>query len=264
MLASGKSPNTVRHAHLRLSKSLNDAVKRQLIHLNPCQVISPPKADRRELHPPDAEAINQLLSAARHSEYYEAIHLAFHTGMRRGEVLATRWRDTDLEMATISISRSVYQMKGGNSDYQPTKTGKGQRLVSLTPSSVLVLQNLRVQQQADALIFGYSVSPDTLVFRHRDGRPILTDSLSHAFNRLCVKAGLGSYRFHDTRHAHATQMLRQGIHPKIVQERLGHAKVGTTLDIYSHVTPGLQEAAALRFEEGLNSAMHEEAIVQGK
>ena len=68
------------------------------------------------------------------------------------------------------------------------------------------------------------------------------------------RAGLEGYRLHDTRHAHASLMLRQGVHPKIVQERLGHAKVGTTLDIYSHVTHGLQEAAALRFEEGITAA----------
>ena len=80
---------------------------------------------------------------------------------------------------------------------------------------------------------------------------MLPRAISAAFKRLVLRAGLAGYRFHDTRHAHATLMLRQGVHPKIVQERLGHAKVGTTLDIHSHVTPGLQQAAALRFEEGL-------------
>ena len=73
---------------------------------------------------------------------------------------------------------------------------------------------------------------------------------------------MDGYRLHDARHAHATLMLKQGVHPKIVQERLGHAKVGTTLDIYSHVTPGLQEAAALRFDEGLNATRQLEPITQ--
>ncbi len=92
------------------------------------------------------------------------------------------------------------------------------------------------------------------MFRYRDGSPILPVGFSHAFKRIARRIGLEGYRLHDTRHAHATMMLRQGVHPKIVQERLGHAKVGTTLDIYSHVTPGLQEAAALRFDEGLARA----------
>ena len=91
---------------------------------------------------------------------------------------------------------------------------------------------------------------------------MLPRAVSAAFKRLVLRAGLEGYRFHDTRHAHATLMLRQGVHPKIVQERLGHAKVGTTLDIYSHVTPGLQQAAALRFEEGLAAYADSEPSVE--
>ncbi|NVM23772.1 MAG: tyrosine-type recombinase/integrase [Desulfobacterales bacterium] len=71
--------------------------------------------------------------------------------------------------------------------------------------------------------------------------------------RIARKAGLQGVRFHDVRHTHATLMLQQGIHPKIVQERLGHATIAVTLDTYSHVLPGMQEAAALRFEEGLHT-----------
>ena len=96
------------------------------------------------------------------------------------------------------------------------------------------------------------------MFRYRDGSPILPVGFTHAFKRIARRAGLEGYHLHSARHAHATLMLRQGVHPKIVQERLGHAKVGTTLDIYSHVTPGLQEAAALRFDEGLAGAKESE------
>ena len=257
MLKEGKSASVVEHAHLRLSKALNDAVKRLLIHHNPCQNVSAPKADKRELHPPDAQAIHRLLETARDTDYYELLHTAFYTGLRRNEALALRWRDVDLNEATISVGRSLYRAKGGQSFYQAPKTAKGRRLVSLTPSSVLVLRALRERQETDGLLQGFVVSDDSLVFRYRNGNPMLPRAVSGAFKKLVHRAGLEDYRFHDTRHAHATLMLRQGVHPKIVQERLGHAKVGTTLDIYSHVTPGLQQAAALRFDEGLAASTPE-------
>jgi integrase len=161
-------------------------------------------------------------------------------------------------MGAVSVSRSLYRAKGGQSIYQAPKTAKGRRLVSLTPSSVLVLRSLRERQEADGLLQGYAVNEDSTVFRYRDGSPILPRAFSGAFKKIMRKAGLDGYRLHDARHAHATLMLRQGVHPKIVQERLGHSRVGITLDIYSHVTPGLQEAAALRFEEGMTAFREKE------
>ena len=163
-------------------------------------------------------------------------------------------------MATISVARSLYRAKGGQSIYKDTKTAKGRRLVSLTPASALVLRSLKERQEADGLLLGYEVNEDSLVFRYRDGSPILPTGLTHAFAKIMRRAGMEGYRLHDVRHAHATLMLKQGVHPKIVQERLGHPRITTTLDTYSHVTPGLQEAAALRFEEGLSVVSQPEQV----
>jgi len=96
-----------------------------------------------------------------------------------------------------------------------------------------------------------SVSDDAFVFSQPDGSPLLPDSVSHAFTRIAGKAGINGVRFHDLRHTHATPMLQQGVHPKIVSERLGHGSIAITLDTYSHVIPGLEKAAGERFDEGL-------------
>jgi len=98
---------------------------------------------------------------------------------------------------------------------------------------------------------GIPFTADRFVFCNGESRPLLPDRISHASLRLSKKAGLNGLRFHDLRHTHATLMLAQGIHPKIVSERLGHGSIAITLDLYSHVTPSIQEAAALRFDEGL-------------
>ena len=90
-----------------------------------------------------------------------------------------------------------------------------------------------------------------LVFAHYDGSPLDPSTVSHAFAKIARRAGLAHVRFHDLRHTHASLMLFQGVNPKVVSERLGHSTVALTLDVYSHVTPGIQEAAALRFEEAL-------------
>src|SRR3990170_5414573 len=102
-------------------------------------------------------------------------------------------------------------------------------------------------------LLGVALKDDDLMFAWPDGRPMLPDSVSHAREKLVNRLGLKGVRLHDTRHTHASLMLAQGIHPKIVSERLGHSSIVITLDTYSHVTPGLQEAAARRFEEGLVS-----------
>ena len=113
------------------------------------------------------------------------------------------------------------------------------------------------------MLQGYQVTEDSPVFRYRDGSPILPRAFSGAFRKIMRRAGLEGYRLHDARHAHATLMLRQGDHPKVVSERLGHARIGITLDTYSHVTPGLQEAAALRFEEALTEGWQQETVPGG-
>ena len=90
---------------------------------------------------------------------------------------------------------------------------------------------------------------DDLIFSGLGGKPLLPDTISHVWAKLVKRVGLEHIRFHDARHTHASLMLKQGVHPKVVQERLGHATISTTLDLYSHVAPGLQEAAAARFDE---------------
>ncbi len=95
---------------------------------------------------------------------------------------------------------------------------------------------------------GMALNDDSLVFSRIDGKPLLPDSITHTWMKLARRSGLNGIRLHDARHTHASIMLKQGVHPKIVQERLGHSSIQITLDTYSHVVPGLQEAAAKSFD----------------
>lgn len=124
-------------------------------------------------------------------------------------------------------------------------------MIALPPSAALVLKEHREKQEAMLAILGKPLGDNDLVFSQPDGKPLLPDTITHAWIKLVRRIGMEGIRLHDARHTHASLMLKQGIHPKIVQERLGHASIQLTLDTYSHVTPGLQAAAAARFDEGL-------------
>ncbi len=133
--------------------------------------------------------------------------------------------------------------------FKQPKTAKARRLIALSPSTAIVLREHREAQEKLRHSIDMMLSDDDLVFCQYDGKPYLPDSISHAWLRLARRSGLKGIRLHDARHSHASLMLKQGIHPKIVQERLGHASIETTLDTYSHVVPGLQQAAANRFDD---------------
>jgi integrase len=134
-------------------------------------------------------------------------------------------------------------------DPQSVKIAKGRRVVSLSSSTVIVLQKHREAQENIQLLQGLRINNDDLVFSKEDGSPLSPNSITSAWIRLAKRTGLEGIRLHDARHTHASLMLKQGVHPKIVQERLGHSTIAITLDTYSHVTPGLQEAAANRFDD---------------
>ena len=245
----GLGPSTVNQIHRILSTSLRHAVKWGLVGRNVAEAVDPPRIPRNEPHTLDSKGVNKLLEASKETAYHPVFHLAIYTGLRRSELLGLRWRDVDLDMATLSVVQTRMQLPGGKSFFQEPKTSKGRRQVALSPSSVILLRDYRELQGLQSIMAGWEITPDSPIFRYEDGSDILPDSVTHAFKKLALKAGLQGVRFHDLRHTHASLMLKQGIHPKVVSERMGHSTVSITLDVYSHVTPGIQRAAALAFDE---------------
>ncbi|MFC1861010.1 site-specific integrase [Chloroflexota bacterium] len=193
--------------------------------------------------------IHILLEYAKSTLYYPLFYLAIFSGMRRSELLALRWSDVDLLLCQLSVNRTLHQLHNREIIIREPKTAKGRRFIALSPSTVGVLREHRTQQEKLRQSLGMTLSDNYLVFCQHDGKPLLPDSVSRAWHRLAHHTGLKGIRLHDARHTHASLMLKQGIHPKIVQERLGHSSIQITLDVYSHVAPGLQQAAANRFDE---------------
>lgn len=243
------SPRTLRHHYITLHTALETAVKWGLILRNPSDAISPPRFQRTQWHTLNEDDIRVVLQEAKSTPYYAFFFLALFTGMRRSELLALRWCDIDLLMCQIYITRTLHHLRNGDTIIKAPKTARGSRMVSLSPSAALMLREHKGQQGLLLAASGTQLKEDDFVFQDLAGKPFLPDTVTHSWAKLIKRIGLVGIRLHDARHSHASLMLKQGIHPKIVQERLGHASIQVTLDTYSHVAPGLQEAAAIRFDE---------------
>jgi len=251
-LKDGLSPKTVNFHHSVLHVALQTALKWGLIARNPADAVDSPRVRRRDMQTWDEEEISRFLEVAKNSQYYELYYLALFTGMRRSELLALRWLDVDFIYCQIYINRSMHHLRDGSYIFTEPKSEKSRRTIALSPSVILLLKEYKERQEKEREMLGTSLSDNDLVFCHLDGKPLRPNTVTHAWNVLAARAGVKVIRLHDARHTHASLMLKAGTHPKIVQERLGHSSIGMTLDTYSHVAPGLQEADADKFDSMVN------------
>jgi integrase len=243
----GLSAQTVLHFHRVLHKALSQAVKWQLLARNPAEAVEPPKPQRKKMRALDEAETARLLNLVEGTRLYVPVHLAVTTGLRRGEILALRWQDIDFEAARAEVTQSLEQTRNGLRFKRP-KTSQSRRLVALPALTVEVLRVHRIEQTKERLSLGSAYTCQGLVCARADGEPWPPDAFSTCFAAFIRQSDFPHVRFHDLRHTHATHLLRQGVHPKVVSERLGHSKIGITLDTYSHVLPGMQEAAAQQID----------------
>jgi integrase len=257
----GLSPRTRRHIHRILSTALARAVEQQLIARNPCDVFKKrlPKVELREMATLTAEQAQRLLDAIRHNRVYWPVLIALATGMRRGEVLALRWRNADLDRGDLRVVESLEQTKAGLR-FKAPKSEKA-RAITLPAFAIEELRRLKREQAEELLRLGVRQGGDTLLFARADGEPMPPRSLTHEFAKVAGRVkDVPRVRFHDLRHSHATQLLLAGVHPKVAQERLGHSSISITLDLYSHVTATMQEDAAAKLDMAFKSAITAAAV----
>ena len=254
ILNTGLSPRTVRYHHTVLHKALVTAIKWGLVSRNVADGVDVPKVRAGDMQVWNEAELNTFLEAAKDTQYHALFYTALFTGMRRSELLALRWQDIDFIYGQIYVNRSMHHLKDGSYIFTTPKTVKSRRTIALPPSAFLVLQDYRSQKETEAKMLDVEIKDIDLVFCNLDGTPWRPNTISRAWSMLAARAGVKVIRLHDARHTHASLLLKQGIHPKVVQERLGHSTISITLDTYSHVAPGLQEAAAKRFDDAVNKS----------
>jgi integrase len=247
---AGRRPlaaGTVLNLHLVLTQAFGQAVRWQLLAANPAAGAQPPRPRRAPQLVADPALVARLLSATAGSAYELPCALAVATGMRRGELLALRWSDLSADRSQARVVRTLQPTQQGLVFEQP-KTSRSRRTVILPAFLGSYLESQQQRQQLRRHAAGQGWHDLGLLIDRGDGAPVNPDTLSAGWGRFLRSRGLPRLRFHDLRHAHATLLLLQGVHPKIVSERLGHAGIGITLDTYSHVLPSMQGEAATAFD----------------
>jgi integrase len=250
-LDAGLSGSTVHKMHDILRRGLAQAVTWHLVARNVADVVKPPRPAPREMIALSADETRRLLEAARGDRLEALYTLAVHTGMRQGEMLALRWQDVDVENAVVSVRRTLTR-RGGKIAFGEPKTKKSRRSIRLTAQAVEALRSHLERQLREIEILGDRYKDQGLVFTTDTGAPINPSNLrQRSYAPLLKRAGLPHMRFHDLRHTCATLLLSRGVHPKFVQELLGHATIAITLDTYSHVMPSMGDATARAMEDAL-------------
>ena len=243
------SPKSVRLVHSVIHKALADAHRKGSVTRNVADVADAPKISasaRPKMRAWKADELRQFLELIEEHPLYTAFYVKANTGMRRGELLGLTWRVIDFDNARLAVTQTVtapdYKMVVSD-----VKSAHSLRTIDLNPRTVSILRTWRRQQLEEYMQTGVRTDDSGFVFARPDGSPIHPDYFSQTFDRLLAKLDLPRIRLHDLRHTHATLLIKAGVPVKVVSERLGHASVAFTMQVYQHVLPGMQADAAAAF-----------------
>ena len=239
-----RSPARMAMAVMMTAESwMRECHDHRVVHKN-----DPPSISRsgRSISVWTGDQLRCFLDAMADHELYPLYLLAATTGMRRGELAGLPWSNVDLDAARLTVNQQIvsvqYQLIEGN-----LKTPTSRRSIDLDLGTVAELRRHRRRQLEERMATGQR-GDDGYVFAKPDGSPIHPDLISQTFERAVAKLDVPRIRLHDLRHTHATTLLQQNVHPKVVSERLGHSSVAFTMTVYQHVMPGLKAQAASTFE----------------
>jgi integrase len=238
--AGGLAAKTVRNVHVMLHRALSDAVRWDLLPRNVAEDATPPRVSRNRPKVWTPEQLGRFVDHVDGDRFFALWLLVVTTGFRRGELAGLLRHDIDLHHGRVNPS-TPRVVVDGHAQESETKTRSGERSLALDPTTWDALRDYIVFWDKEREALGQSTQ---LLFVWPNGNPIHPDTITALFHKHCAAAGLPRIRLHDVRHSYATAALKAGIPPKVISERLGHATVAFTLQTYTHVIPGMDEAAA--------------------
>jgi len=238
-LSSGLSSTSVHHIHAVIHVALQRAVDDGVLGRNVAALVgrsNRPKVRHIEMNTiAEGDQPRRFLEAAKGERLEALLILALTTGMRRGELLALRWKDVNLDRSVLAVTGSLQGQSRSTLSIATPKSGKS-RSVALGTVAVTALRERRKSQAQEQLLVGGEWRDLGLVFATEFGDFLSPTTLRLALRRTLTRANLPTIRFHDLRHSAATIMLSRDVHPKMASEMLGHSTIAITLDLYSHVT----------------------------
>ncbi|CCH88566.1 Phage integrase [Modestobacter italicus] len=238
----GLADSTIRTAYTVLRAILDTAVRDGAIGINPAAAIKRPKVTSKEAAHLTPTQVADLLDAAGSTRYAPLFELLVHTGLRRGEALALRWADVDLDRGVLRVRGTLARIDGALVVTEP-KTAKSNRFVPISTSAERLLLNLRSAQAAERLHAGSAWHETGYVFTTETGDPCDPRNALRAFKVAAARAGLPDAGLHTLRHSAASAMLSHGVPLKVVSDILGHSSIAITGDVYGHVSPDVSRDA---------------------
>jgi integrase len=248
-IKAGISERTVLMIHAVIHRALEQAMKLGLVGRNAADAVTRPRFKRKEMKTLNDSQVRSFLSLLTGTRNDAFFWVAISTGLRQGELLGLKWADLDWRNRSIHVQRQVQRLAQGGLGFSEPKSDAGNRSVVLGKA---VMEKLRAHiaiQDMEKSFAGKSWQEFDLIFPSTKGTPLDHRNIFRTFKDLLKQAGLPDIRFHDLRHTAATLMFKQGVHPKVVQERLGHSDIALTLNTYSHVMPSMQDDAADLIDE---------------
>lgn len=251
----GLSAKSIRNLHGVLHKALDQALKLGYIPSNPCDTCELVRVEKKEIKPLTSQEISLLLHASKGHKYEKLYTVMLFSGIRFGEALGLRWSCVDFERGKITINKQLQKerKKGGKYSLYETKTSNT-RTLTIAPQLVYVFRAIKKEQAQHQLMFGTQwLNSMDLVFTHENGKHLCQSTVWSCFKRLAKKLGFPDARIHDLRHTYATVSLECGDDLKMVSKNLGHSTIGTTANIYAHITEKMREQSASRMEAFIQS-----------
>jgi integrase len=247
-LRQGLSPTSIRYMHGILRNALNHAVRWNYVQRNPAALVDGPRVERQEIQPFTRDDAQRFLQAIKGDRLEALYTVALTMGLRQGEALGLRWRDVDLDMGYIRVTRQLQRI---NHKYElvELKTARSRRTLAVPAAIVAGLHRHKARQTGEHDAAGRRWHDTDLVFCRPNGYPLSGSVITHRFQDLLARAGLERRRFHDLRHSCATLLLAQGVPARVVMEVLGHSQISLTLNTYTHVLPELKREAADRMND---------------
>lgn len=249
-LNSGLSRRTVQFIHGVLHKSLNQALRWGLVTRNVADLVDAPTVKKKELQTFTQEQIETFLTAVRGHRWENIYLVAVGTGMREGELLGIHVSDVQMDKGIIQVRHTIQYLVGKGLVVGEPKSDKSKRAIPLPAFAIEAIKRQLEYRSAIRESAGEKWTESGMLFTTGNGTPISPRNLIRHFKEVLETVGLPEIRFHDfSRHTHATLLLQAGVHPKVVQERLGHSQISLTMDVYSHVLPSMQEEASSKIND---------------
>ncbi len=239
------SPKTVLRVHRVIRKAIGDAERKGILQRNVARLADKPSIAQLDTERPawTPEELRTFLAAAESDELFALYRLAALTGMRRGELCGLRWDDVDLSEQTVRVRKALAMINGTPSVATP-KSRRSRRVIDIDDRTARILEEHQKRQLEAAEFVGDGWQETGYVFATVIGTHQHPDNVSKRFVALVRRVDVKYLTLHGLRHTHATHLLAMGKNPRMVSERLGHADVAFTLQVYGHVLPGHQREAA--------------------